>query len=1360
MAEQVRCGVTYDTPADLQAAVGPRLVDGELFVPYPDDVPEGTEAAIDLMLDAGAKVELIGIVKGSDFDDRGNIGLAVTLSEESSTLLKQFIATVTMPAESSPSGLYATTRFTRPKTNRISQSGQVSSITEEPEQLLEPGTLLEERFRIEAHIASGGMGEVYRAAHVHLKRPVALKLLKRALTSDQDMWARFQREAELVSQLENPHIVRVFDFGKTQSGQPFLAMEYVEGTPLDHAVAKGPLEPARAVDILSQVCEGLAEAHALGIVHRDLKPSNIVLGKKRGGAELAKILDFGIAKTNDKSANEGRLTQTGMVIGTPMYLAPEQALAGELDERTDVYALGCVAYELLTGKPPFIAPELAQVISMHLTQAPTDPTRARPELVPFRPVVIAVLRALAKKKADRFANVTAFAEALRAGLAESLPPPTSGASNDAVWPPPSASAPGQRPNPVLAPAPPPLAPSGSADDFFSSQAGPGAHPLSVAPLAASPRQVKLEALGLPLAKSVLEELLKAREGFGLTGNRLLVAHLEVTGAPAKSSRAKRCLTRALMVARAWSGAVDLVEDDRLVLLFGGEALATTARAVTALVAIREAVHDEATRGPDPGPASIRAAIIQASTKTDLGREIDERVTRKAQVLAAKVGAGVVVLEKQLGAECADVVEAKAIEQGDALEIVGRRARLSSNPPPLVGRDGVMQLLEKRLASLGVGVVAPFLVRAPRGSGRSAMVAELANRARTKGFVVGIARSPLSLREVPYGAVTDLLCSVVGVSPETRASTLRAALEKLNLPEATLTAALVITGVVQLATAFTAGQAAQALRAVLRAGASGRPVLLLFDGIEGFDDPSAETFRELVTHAIPKELTIGFVDPEVPLDRLGSVPSVDVTALTRADVAQWLSAVLAVPPAPGLVEKIFTVSGGVPGRMLDLTYWLHDRALLRQQAGQTTLVGDVPAAEGDALLRARLSALPLEVVRLLEAAALVGDTFDGAQVAIALPRVTPQALQQAVQTRLLKSAGGRRWMFNSSRLQRLVLDTPSPERQAMHQRVATVMVDQARSAPASIDSVRLAGHLNAAGDGVRAAALWRHAAETSLAKRALRDAIAAARGWVEALGQTKPMTPEVTRARVDALARAAGISLSLQDAALARTLVDEAVALQGAQDLGSPELALSIARVHRSEARRARASEALALAERRAGETPFRALVDAERAEACEQDGDLPGAALAWEAALTRCQAAEELGRWHGEINLTARVEARLAGAKLMRKETAGARTLLNSSLTRWRQTNWPAAEARVLANLGTLCVQTNQLPEAARHFEAAAVAGAASGDLLFQAKMLLQQAKVAKRQGQLPQSKQLAQQVRVLCVDIGWEEGRVQAESL
>ncbi|MCA2977849.1 MAG: serine/threonine protein kinase, partial [Myxococcaceae bacterium] len=291
MSEQMRCAVIFATLAELQAAVGPRLERGELFVPHPDAVPAGTAAFVDVMLERGARAALDGIVKGQDFDDRGNTGLLVTLSEESALALQGFLAALSASVtDSNPSAVFASTQVSSRKAHQPAEPE--AGARESGEKLLEPGTLLEERFRIESHIASGGMGDVYRATHVHLKRTVALKLLKRALAADPEMWERFKREAELVSQLENPHVVRVFDFGRTAAGQPYLAMEFVEGTPLDAVVARGPLAPDRTVTILRQVCEGLADAHHLGIVHRDLKPANIVLSKRRDGSESAKILDF------------------------------------------------------------------------------------------------------------------------------------------------------------------------------------------------------------------------------------------------------------------------------------------------------------------------------------------------------------------------------------------------------------------------------------------------------------------------------------------------------------------------------------------------------------------------------------------------------------------------------------------------------------------------------------------------------------------------------------------------------------------------------------------------------------------------------------------------------------------------------------------------------------------------------------------------------------------------------------------------------------------------------------------------------------------------------------------------------------
>ena len=282
---------------------------------------------------------------------------------------------------------------------------------------LEPGTVVAGRFRVESFLAAGGMGEVYRAVQVYLKRPVALKVVRGDLGHAPELWKRFEREAQLLSQLESPHVVRVFDFGREPDGRMFLVMEMVQGETLDVLVRRErTLEPTRAVDLLTQVCAGLEEAHQQGVLHRDLKPGNIMVGRSRDGAEVAKILDFGLARPLE-DAGASTLTQAGMLLGTPSYMSPEQVRADELDARSDVYALGCVAFRLLCGQPPFVADSLQRVVAMHLSAAPPEPASVHPPLAAWPALRGAVLRALRKERRDRFQSAREFSDALRAAHA-------------------------------------------------------------------------------------------------------------------------------------------------------------------------------------------------------------------------------------------------------------------------------------------------------------------------------------------------------------------------------------------------------------------------------------------------------------------------------------------------------------------------------------------------------------------------------------------------------------------------------------------------------------------------------------------------------------------------------------------------------------------------------------------------------------------------------------------------------------------------------------------------------------------------------------------------------------------------------
>src|SRR5688500_18367914 len=296
------------------------------------------------------------------------------------------------------------------------------------------GRLIADRYRVVALVGSGGMGEVYRAEHVGLKRPTALKFMRPALGQDADALARFRREAEQASRISHPNVAAIYDFGDTGDGHVFLAMEFIEGESLADRIAReGRLPPADAAQIVLGAAAGLAAAHRRGILHRDLKPANIMLAAEcRTGVEhdphavgTVKLVDFGIArsimgdiKTPDASPAAPPLTRTGMVLGTPAYASPEQ-LAGEpLDARSDLYALGLIAFEALTGQPAFATTNARELIAHRLLGSPRAVTDVlRTSDAPWADAVQPVLdRALSSDPAKRYSDALAFANDFAAAL--------------------------------------------------------------------------------------------------------------------------------------------------------------------------------------------------------------------------------------------------------------------------------------------------------------------------------------------------------------------------------------------------------------------------------------------------------------------------------------------------------------------------------------------------------------------------------------------------------------------------------------------------------------------------------------------------------------------------------------------------------------------------------------------------------------------------------------------------------------------------------------------------------------------------------------------------------------------------------
>lgn len=274
-------------------------------------------------------------------------------------------------------------------------------------------------YRILQRIGAGGMGEVWLAEHAMLGRRAAVKVLLPEFSMKQEIVTRFFNEARAATAIADPGIVQIFDFGHHVDGTAYIVMELLDGEPLDKRLARnGALPVTDALRIMRMVASSLGAAHARGIVHRDLKPENIFLVRdpEVPGGERAKILDFGIAKL--ASADGGSKTQTSAVMGTPTYMSPEQCRgAGHVDQRSDVYALGCMLFALLVGRPPFDAEGIGEIIAMHLREPPPMPSQLRPGIPPE--VDQLVLRCLAKDPNQRFASGGDLAIALGALLGSS-----------------------------------------------------------------------------------------------------------------------------------------------------------------------------------------------------------------------------------------------------------------------------------------------------------------------------------------------------------------------------------------------------------------------------------------------------------------------------------------------------------------------------------------------------------------------------------------------------------------------------------------------------------------------------------------------------------------------------------------------------------------------------------------------------------------------------------------------------------------------------------------------------------------------------------------------------------------------------
>jgi serine/threonine-protein kinase len=477
--------------------------------------------------------------------------------------------------------------------------------------MLTEGQILEKKYRVGRLLGKGGMGAVFLGEHTLIKRAVAIKVLHE-IDPNSENAKRFEKEAQAAGRIGSDHIVEVLDLGTTPDGDRFMVMEYLDGESLKERLARGRLSPAELVPLVTQVLEGLTAAHAAGIVHRDLKPDNIyILKEKAGRKDFVKIVDFGISKFNALGA-EGAMTQAGAVMGTPYYMSPEQArAANEVDERSDVYAIGVLMYQAVTGSVPFQGTTLTELLFKIVFEEAPHPSSIVPDLDEAFSTI--VLKAMARDPGDRHPTASALREALtswregprapQAGAPLALPP----ASQRAV-----------------APRAPEAAPLAAGTAILDASSNPFGQSQPHAPAPPPPR---------PLAQSAAQPVDAARQSWQQPPPQ---QPQQQPFAPSMSS-GSQTLDTPRPPAKSRAGVFALVAF--VVLGLGGAAAFVATRPAKATADAGAGTASAAIAAPTAAPSALATASPSASTTAAEAPSASPTTTASAAVPARPAGAG-------------------------------------------------------------------------------------------------------------------------------------------------------------------------------------------------------------------------------------------------------------------------------------------------------------------------------------------------------------------------------------------------------------------------------------------------------------------------------------------------------------------------------------------------------------------------------------------------------------------------------------------------------------------------------------------------------------------------------------------------
>jgi eukaryotic-like serine/threonine-protein kinase len=1225
-------------------------------------------------------------------------------------------------------------------------------------------------FRIIAPLGEGAMGKVYRAEQTSLGRLVCIKTLQSHLAKDPKLIQRFEREARAASALKHPNIVSVLDVGRTNEGLLYIVMELVEGRSLKALITSdAPLPIDRAFAVHEQILSALEEAHQAGIVHRDLKPDNVLIAKLRDGSDLAKVVDFGLAKLQDEG--DVRLTATGAVFGTPGYMAPEQIVGEEVDGRADLYAAGIILYELLTSRKPFSGKTMKEVLSQHLTEMPASPSRLGK--LPIPPSVDEiVLRALEKDAKRRFKTALEFKRALEAVRFDLRSPagPATRAPETAA-PPRSAT-----PSPI---------------DRTATARG-----VELLPLAsrAAPG-TRFESLQSGVVPDKLLEHMADLESM-IAGERRNVTVLfgDISGFTAMSEAMSpeevraimnRCFDGMVEAVHSYDGTVDKFIGDCIMVLFGApraheddperavrcaiemiDHLAKVNRTLKRPLGMRIGINSGEVVAGGVGGAkrmdyTVMGDVVNTAKRIESAAEVNTiLVSRSVQRLTEKI---VAYQERH-------PISVKGKSQPiQTYQVLRLADRASDRVEVIVGRAKEHAAIERVVLEAASGRGSGLLVIGEPGIGKTTSLRKAERAARLRGLVVARGSAGRLGAATGLEVVRQTMLSLSGPRPDQASS-----LVGLGLDRGDLERLEHFFGTKTRTAPFELDDRRILDRgAILRAytaAAKKTGLCLILDDLHAADRDSLEILDELARRAPSLRLAIlasarpGETDRILPACsrmELRPMPPLEIAEIARLELG-------AKAAPPEVTELVCSRSDGNPHFAKEILRTLIDAGSIELKGG-TWHVGALDASvvpdRVQLLVASRVDAISQPSKRFLRAAAVAGNVFTVELVSAALEE--PGAVQEALsecQNRGLIAPGDQPlvYQFSQSLVREAVLaGLTKPDRRHLHLRLADA-IERGIAPSDDHPAEALARHLLAAEQ-------YRKAVEyLSLAGERLAERNAFSQAADHYKSALEISMKEIAK-RGATSEEAANQVLSLASKAVeCSSLIAADRALEIAEPVlsGVPE---SRAAASRAELLRQRARCYLRLSKIPEAESDLdRALIFAVKGDGSpEALADLRAdRAAAFEARGALGDAAKELTEGFGPI--VARISPQsprlwtymnqLGRIHLRLGQLDRARGFFENARSQAKRAGNMVGEGRALTNLAVVVARSGDLVLAGRLFEEALEITDKSGDKIGVARAHVNLGRVLLLGGKKAEGKARLEQALALARDLGWTEGIASAQ--